>query len=207
MNDTHRQIKDNPESVDLGYGLVGIKTGNIFKVVDEDYGLPDAGPLCFAFGDSLKEAEATYWKRQLEAAGSEIVPAIQEATTVSQTVKTLREAWETANAELLLADIAARSRVAMLEELMKRAAVVVSTVTGDNQPHEFVKVVEKSGGLTYDLAKAKEWAKTNFPAALTEQLDVKAFESFSGVTALDFVTENEKIPTAQIQRKKIEDAK
>lgn len=159
-----------------------------------------------AFGESLEEAEQNYWKRRVAAVETDLVQQTKHRIRTTANLKYYRDLWEEQNKEMLDAFYQANEDTEKAEAELKAAAVRLFELTGDKKPSRYAEIKEKAGALIYETKEAISWCRENMKAAIEEVLNVKAFESFSGVEALDFVTKTDPVPTAQIARKKLSEA-
>jgi len=187
-------------TIRLEKGLIGWQAGTLYAVTGTDY---DGTAESCSFGESLEAAEEAYWRKKLELGRALIVQYTKDASTAESEVKKAREAWETANAELLEQRTRANADLLDLEAAFMDAAEELTRLGVDVDLGPYVKVVEKNKGISYDEAEAIEWCRENMKAAIIEVLDRKAFESYSRVKELPFVKDLGTAPSARIQRKRI----
>lgn len=93
----------------------------------------------------------------------------------------------------------ATTRLTVLSELIKAAALELYQETGNKNPHPKV-VVKVYSEFRYDQDAAISWARVNAPLFLVTSLDEKSFEAYAKNARPDFVSVAER-PQAQIASK------
>lgn len=192
----------NPTGKELKGGVVCVKDGPAFMVAGPEFTDLQSSDD-FAFGDSLEEAEQTYWNGRVKKLEIDLVHDTKELIRASDRLKSAKEIWEKENFPIIEDHTERKAEAENTEEQLKAAAVRLFELTGDKKPSLYAEIKEKAGALVYDTGKAIEWCRENMKAAINEVLNTKAFESFSGAEDLEFVTKTDPVPTAQIARKKL----
>lgn len=192
------------EKIELKSGLYGWQRDglDVWYVGTEQ----SDGPELLGFGDSLEDAEQNYWNNRVTHLETELVKHTKHHIISSGNLKHYKALWESQNKDIIELAQKAKEDVDQVEADLKAAAVRLYELTGDKKPSRFAEIKEKAGVLIYDTALAIEWCRENMKAAINEVLNTKAFESFSGAKDLEFVTETNPVPTAQIARKKLEES-
>lgn len=195
------------EPTRLPNGLEIHRLDTSIQVTGPNYGTAEDGkdPDDYAIGATLKEAQVNYWYYVLEKTEPMMIDSMLKYREAKEDLSQIESQFSESNAEIIEAEATAKAEAASTENEAKKAAIQLFELTGNKTPGVYVEIKEKAAPLKYDKVKAVEWCRENMKAAILEVLDTAAFESYSKVTELDFVEEQDKVPSAQISRKKVED--
>ncbi len=132
----------------------------------------------------------------LREAAQRLASARALKVTFDAQVGLARAAFESAHADLLNAAKLAAEEAAQADSILRMVAVAIHETTGEKSLGYGVSVATTEK-LAYDQAAAVEWAKRSGTLAVTETIDVKAFEKIAKAADLPFVTKTQ-VPSIRI---------
>ena len=132
----------------------------------------------------------------LREAAQRLAAARAAKATTGAKVTEANATFEATHAALLAEYAAAAEEAAQAESILRRLAVAIHETTGEKSLGYGISVAitEK---LAYEPADAVEWAKRSGTLAVTETIDVKAFDKIARAADLPFVTKTQ-VPSIRI---------